>query len=204
MPVSHKVKQGECLSSIADRLGRFWQQLWDHPDNAELKNLRKDPNVLYDGDVVVIPDLVEHEESCATEQRHRFRRKGVPAKLKVRILRDDKPRADLPYTLEIDSLTVKGKTDGDGFVESEIPPGAARGRLSVGKGTDLDIFDLLLGALDPIETEDGVLERLEGLGYDISRGVGPALSEFQAKEGLEPTGTPDAGTRDKLKERFGQ
>jgi len=204
MPISHTVKPGDCISSIADQHGRFWQQLWDHADNAQLKDLRKDPNVLNPGDVVVIPDLQNHEESCATEQKHRFRRKGVPAKLKVRILRDDKPRAKLPYVLEIDSITVKGNTDGDGFVKGDIPPGARKGRLTVGKGDDLDVFDLLLGTVDPIDTDEGLLDRLDCLGFDVSQGLGPALKDFQTKVGLEPTGTPDDEVRDQLKERFGQ
>lgn len=204
MPVTHAVQSGECMSSIADQYGRFWQQLWDHADNLDLKNLRKDPNVLYAGDTVVIPDKEEHEESCGSEEKHRFRRKGVPAKLKIRILRDDEPRGNLPYVLEIDGVSTKGNTDGDGYVNADIPPGAKAGRLSVGQGADVEAYDLLLGQLDPIETDEGVLGRLGDLGFDTSRGLGPAVSDFQAGEGLEVTGAADDALRTKLKERFGQ
>jgi len=204
MPVNHTVKAGDCMSSIADRYGRFWKDLWEHPENAALKKLRSDPNVLNPGDSVVIPDQQVHEESCATEARHRFRRKGVPAKLKIRILRDDKPRKNLPYVLEIDSVMTKGSTDGDGFVTGDIPPGAKTGRLTVGKGDDAEVFDLLLGTVDPLKTDEGLIDRLDCLGYDTSNGLGPALKDFQSKEGLDPTGTPDNAVRDKLKERFGE
>lgn len=204
MPVTHTVQAGECLSSIADQYGRFWEQLWEHADNAELKQLRKDPNVLLDGDTVVIPDKEEHEESCGSDTKHRFRRKGVPAKLDVRVLRDDKPRANLPYVLEIDGVTTKGTTDGDGYVKSDIPPGAKSGRLLVGKGEDIETYDLLLGKLDPIDTDEGVLGRLGDLGYDTSKGLKPAIEDFQNSAGLGATGTADDATREKLKERFGQ
>ncbi len=204
MPVSHTVKPGDCLSSIADQHGRFWEQLWNHPDNSELKSTRKDPNVLFPGDVVVIPDLERHKEPCASEQKHRFRRKGVPAKLKIRILRDDEPRKNMPYVLEIDGVMTKGNTDGDGFVTGDIPPGAKTGRLTVGKGDDMEVFDLLLGTVDPLDTEEGLIDRLDCLGYDTSEGLAAALKDFQAREGLDPTGTPDQAARDKLKEKFGE
>lgn len=204
MPESHTVQAGECLSSIADQHGRFWEDLWNHADNSELKQLRKDPNVLLDGDVVVIPDKEEHQEECASEQKHRFRRKGVPAKIDLRITRDGKPRADLPYVLEIDGIVVKGTTDGDGAVKEDIPPGARAGKLTVGEGDDAEVHELRLGALDPIETDSGVLGRLLDLGYDTTSGLEKAARDFQADETLEVTGTVDDQTREKLKERFGQ
>jgi hypothetical protein len=87
----HTVKQGECISSIADKYGLFWDTLWNHPENAELKRQRKDPNVLLAGDEVFIPEKEEKNESCETEQTHRFRLKGVPAKLRLRLMRPAEP-----------------------------------------------------------------------------------------------------------------
>jgi N-acetylmuramoyl-L-alanine amidase len=61
---SHTVKQGDCISSIAHETGFFWETLWNHPDNAKLKQLRKNPNALLPGDVVSIPDQRVKQESC--------------------------------------------------------------------------------------------------------------------------------------------
>ncbi|MEY2429487.1 MAG: hypothetical protein QOJ40_2372, partial [Verrucomicrobiota bacterium] len=49
MPEDYKVKDGDCLSSIAFSKGFFWETLWNHGDNSALKSKRKDPNVLSPG-----------------------------------------------------------------------------------------------------------------------------------------------------------
>src|SRR5690606_17426642 len=52
----HRVAQGECLSTIAHRFGlESWKVLWDHPENAPLRERRKSPHVLLPGDVVAVP-----------------------------------------------------------------------------------------------------------------------------------------------------
>jgi N-acetylmuramoyl-L-alanine amidase len=75
MPKKHIVKQGECISSIADAHGFFPDNIWNDAANTKLRGKRKDPNVLYSGDVVVIPDKQSKEESCATEKKHSFIKK---------------------------------------------------------------------------------------------------------------------------------
>jgi len=47
------IRQGDSIPSIAKSNGLLWKQIWEHADNAELKKLRKDPNVLCAGDVVM-------------------------------------------------------------------------------------------------------------------------------------------------------
>ena len=201
---NHVVEQGDCLSSIGAKYGFFPLTLWNHADNAELKELRKDPNVLLEGDVVVIPDKTIKEESCATEQKHKFKKKGTPAKIKIRLMLDDEPRANEPYKLCIDGTWSEGNLDGDGFLEQVIPPGAVRGILRVGSGERIDEYELALGTLDPIDTDSGASGRLRGLGYHHEDDATPAIRAFQKKEGLEESGELTEETRQKLKERFGQ
>jgi hypothetical protein len=204
MPIQHVVEQGDCISSIAEGSGFFWQTIWNHADNSDLKDLRKDPNALLQGDVVVIPDKTLKEESCATEQKHKFKKKGTPAKMKIRLMLDDKPRKNEPYKLCIDGKWVDGKTDGDGYLEEVISPGAKEGELRVGSGDNVEIYQLGLGTLDPADTESGAEDRLLGLGYDLSAGLEAALEAFQSKEKLTVNGQLDETTQNKLKERYGQ
>src|SRR5512136_2677724 len=98
----YTVQAGECLSSIAYEHGLTWQKIWNDPGNAEVKNTRKDPNILYPGDRLHIPEIEQREESCVTEKVHRFVRKGVPEQLNIIIKREGEPIKNEKYTLNID------------------------------------------------------------------------------------------------------
>ena len=89
--IEYTVGQGECIDSIAFEHGFFADTVWDYSKNSDLKNRRKDPNILQPGDIVIIPELKIKEESCAAEKKHRFRRKGVPAKLTLVFYRPKPP-----------------------------------------------------------------------------------------------------------------
>jgi len=82
---------GDCMSSIAFDHGFFWRTLWDHAGNAALKGLRKDPNILLAGDVVVIPDPDPSPVAKPAGARHTFKLKGVPAKLRLRLVKNKEP-----------------------------------------------------------------------------------------------------------------
>jgi hypothetical protein len=205
------VKQGDCIESIAFNSGHFWKTLWDHPDNQQLRAVRKNPNVLLAGDKVLVPDIRIKQETGATQQRYRFRRKGVPAKL-VMIFKDenDQPRADVPYVLEIDGTMSSGQTDAQGAIKVSIPPNASRGKLVLVTGDGEEQYELNLGHIDPVEEISGAKQRLSALGFAVGEADcvwGPAsraaISDFQAKHSLNVTGEPDQATREKLVQQYG-
>jgi len=204
MPASYTVQNGDCISSIAFEHGFFPDTIWNHGDNAELKSKRKDPNVLMAGDVVVIPDKQINEISKPSEQEHRFRKKGVPAKLKVRVLKKGELRKNEKYRLIIDGKVLEGSTDGEGFVEKPLPPNAREGKLILGEGERKDTFVFRFGHVDPLDTDEGVAGRLHNLGYSAGTDLPGALRKFQRENGLQATGRVDEPTRGKLKENFGQ
>lgn len=206
---NHNVVQGDCFLSIADKYGFFWETLWNHPNNVELKTKREDPTILYPGDAVFVPEKRLKEVSEPTNQVHKFRMKNVPAKFHIRLLNDDDlPRANLNYVLEIDGQEFTGTTDGNGAISVSIPPGAKNGKLVL---TDEDEeYDLYLGQIDPIDKNSGVQARLRGLGYydgETSQAVNPeteqAVKDFQEAYNLEPTGQIDDAFRSKLESIYG-
>jgi hypothetical protein len=205
------VSQGDCINSIAFDNGFFWETLWNDGGNSSLKSKRKDPNVLMEGDVVHIPDLTVKEVSCATEQNHKFKRKGVPAKLNLQFMLDGKARANIPFTIIIDGVSQDGSTDGSGWVRISIPPDASDGKLVLKpSGQPTEEYALALGNLPPIDSVAGQKSRLINLGYfsgDVSDDKTPdfteAISAFQKSCGLTATGTADSNTQQQLKTLHG-
>lgn len=201
-----KVGAGETTMSLAKKNGFFWRTIWDHGENAQLKAKRKDPNVLFEDDEIFIPERQPKTVSKGSEQEHVFKLKGEPAKFKLRLLMNGKPRAGVSYILEIDSgEKIEGKTDGDGRLEHFIPNDAARGTLIIEGGKE--IYPLRLGQLDPLDLISGVQQRLKNLGYncggehgELGEQTKEALKKFQAEHDLQETGEPDDATKAKLKE----
>lgn len=201
---SHVVAQGECLSSISAQHGLNWEALWNHPENAELKAKRKNPNVLYPGDVLYVPDTELKWVSCATGQAHRFVVRGPQTQLKIRLTVNDKPRAKVSFKLLVDDeVLAQGTTDGDGFLSADIPSAIHDARLEVTEAEVVDSYRLRLGDIDPIDTESGVSQRLYNLGYRALDSIGEAVRAFQAKMKLPVTGDIDAPTRSALEDQYG-
>lgn len=205
---SHQVKQGDCISSIAEENGFFWETLWNHPQNEQLKELRKDPNILFPGDSVYVPDIREKEVSEPTNQVHKFRIKNAPAKFKVRILRDAEPRSGEQFILSIDDAEIKrGEIPPDGNIEIPIVPQAKKGKLIIGEGEEAEEYILNLGYLDPIETLSGVKARLNNVGFDcgkinneMNEVTIEAIADFQSYiNHPNPNGEVDEETRKALK-----
>ncbi|HDP24292.1 MAG TPA: LysM domain-containing protein [Deltaproteobacteria bacterium] len=205
MPKEYTVRQGDCLNSISEKHGLFWQTLWDDPGNKALKDRRKDPNVLQPGDILTIPDKREKNEDCSSDSKHRFRKKGVPAKMKVQLVIEDEPIKNQPYSMMIDDqFWSEGTTDGDGYLETAVPPQVKTGKIIVGPPDNRISFSVDFGTLDPLDTEDGALQRLRNMGYEVGEDPRGALESFQEKEDLTVTGELNQATRDRIKEVFGQ
>lgn len=114
MSTHYKVKQGDCIDSISSKFGFFPETVWTHPDNSDLKELRKDGNILQANDIVIIPDLELREENCGSDQRHAFKRKGVPAVLRIVFYKPISPDE------EEDSDSDSGSGDDDASVYEDI------------------------------------------------------------------------------------
>ena len=206
----HVVKKGECISFLAAKNGLKVDEIFDHPSNADLRSFRDDPNVLLPGDRVAIRELLVEDHSSSTDQLHKFQLNPEPTFLRMKILDVDQPLANKPFTLLVDKLTITGITGPDGSIEAKIPATALSGFLTVGIGSEPLQMKLNLGALDPVENNRGVQQRLQNLGFDcgpIDNIVGPrtrgAIRNFQGKFGLTIDGKLTPETRALLKQQHG-
>ena len=208
----YTVKQGDCISSISIRYGLSPDKIWDHPKNSELKEIRKDPNVLYPGDIVFVPDKEEKKESCATEQRHRFRKKGLTTRLKLCILDEEKkPMSEAQYFLDVGGKIIEGKLDSDGKLNIPIPSDASIATLKVGEFPDSMTYEIKLGHVDPLDTISGIQSRLNNLGFNCGPSDGimkdhtiKAIWAFQKQYDLTVDGKIGPETRKKIKDVFGR
>jgi hypothetical protein len=208
------VEPGDTLASIAQATGHFWETIWNHPSNAELKSKRR-PEVLLPGDRVSIPERVPKSVSCATGRRHVFRRRGVPVQIRF-VIRDDSDRrfSGRKYELVVGSKTYQGDTGEQGEVVEWVEPAAREGRLTVWLAEpgfpETVVRTLRIGYVNPIESLSGIQARLNNLGFSCGAEDGElnpptqaALRQFQEKSGLPATGEPDDPTRARLREEHG-
>jgi N-acetylmuramoyl-L-alanine amidase len=214
---AHVVEPGETLVSVAETSGHFWQTIWDDPANAALRAARGDANaqILLPGDRLTIPPLRRKQVACATGQVHRFRRRGIPAKVFIRVLAEDgTPFANRPYVLHVRPHEYRGTTTADGSVEHFVVASAREGALVVDLGADHDPpyarWSLRVGFLDPGASLTGLQGRLAALGFyeggdegTFGEPTANAIRRFQTAQQLAVTGTFDAATLDRLTAAYG-
>ena len=205
------VAQGDCVLSLARRFGRLPQQIWEAPENAELRQARAH-NVLLPGDRAFIPALRIKTIPAATEQRHVYQAHGATCVLRMQLLREQQPRANLQYALTVPGKVHRGVTDGDGdgILEVTIRADAQGGILHLEDPAGEEVYPLRLGHLNPLDDVTGVQARLNNLDFAcgaVDGQTGPltqaALAAFQHAHGLQVTGHIDDATRHKLLERHG-
>lgn len=211
MSKQYVIKPGDCISSLAFENGLTPQTIWDHAENAELRQKCENIYQLIPGDKVFIPDIVRKQCVKATEAEHVFKMRGVPEIYRVQLLDcNGEPRPSLKYLFTIDGSSKSGKTDGEGRISHPIPPNARSGRLQIFDGETEEIYEVELGHLEPLTQLEGVQGRLTNLGYDCLEESGTlgektvsCLLEFQNDHDLELTGEPDAATKNKLQLVYG-
>jgi hypothetical protein len=204
----HTVQQGDTLYKIAKKYGfRDWRTIYNHADNADFRKKRSNPNIIYPGDKISIPEKETKEDSGATEQRHRFRSKGNRQWLLI-VLKDarNQPLASTPYKLSIGGEIIDDSTNSEGLLEQEIPHDADQAVLAI-EGQE---FLLKIGYLDPVDSPTGWRARLNNLGYKAGKVDGEeneelqsAIEEFQCDHGLKVDGIVGPKTQAKLEEVHG-
>ena len=215
MPTRHVVQQGEHLSSIAAQYGfNDYTVIWNHADNADLKQVRVNPNVLLPGDVIVIPEKETKDEPGETTKRHTFKLATKPLMLRL-VLEDalEKPISNARCDLYLDGEKSTVTSDGQGKIEQRIAAGTGTATLVMNteetpySGLQLSIG---IGQLDPLDTLSGQASRLNNLGYFAGTPASTddaqfqsALQEFQCDEKLAVDGKPGPLTQAKLKSVHG-
>lgn len=208
---SHRVAQGECAGSIAARLGVDWREIWDHPNNAALRERARDPGALHPGDALFVPEPAPRWETRATGAWHRFKLTPARAEVRLRFVERDQPVAGAKYRFDVkgtEEPVREGMTDGDGRLVEAIACDATEAVVEFPERRL--VYRLKLGHLDPVSEVTGAQARLGQLGYhdgpvsgELDDATALALWGFQLREGLSPTGELDAATQAALRRVYG-
>ncbi len=103
-----------------------WKTIWNDPANKDLQKKRRNPNVLFKGDKIVIPKIDDKKETKAVDKSHIFEISNLVPGLNLRILNIDfTPLKQAKYELTIKGVEepVRGNTDDKGEIKIvKIPP----------------------------------------------------------------------------------
>jgi LysM repeat protein len=210
---THVVVQGESMSSIAAQYGwSDWKPLHDHAENANLKKLRPNPNILSPGDKVVIPPPKNEWISRPTGKSHTLVIQCPQTRFRLRLHdTEGKALAGTKYCLEFGTVKRDGKTTSEGFVDEPIPVTTQSGVLTFWPSSPTGpacVIPLQFGHLDPASETTGVQARLANLGFfagaidgSESPELSAAIEQFQEVHGLTVNGLADDATVAKLNER---
>jgi hypothetical protein len=141
----YSVQAGDTLVGIAFKEGfRTWETLWNHPRNEALRVQRADPNTLFVGDEIFIPDktpksvTVKTFDASSENPVYTFQAKRL--NLYVSLTLEDEngdPYDSKPYEIIANTptgpTTVEGATDPTGFFSAALPPTTQTIELSLWK-----------------------------------------------------------------------
>lgn len=203
---THIVQHGEWIGSLALEHGfSRSSDLWEHPLNAGIRELRTSADVLMAGDKIRIPaDKRSHgiEVRAGTRVVFQVRR---PDALKIRLvtlLPVIEARGELQYKLELGDETYAGTLTQDNLT-IEVPLAASDTRATL---TVEGMFtrEFVVGGLGPVQEREGAHARLFNLGYALSDKQDPhetvcagqtaAVAAFQRAHGLPCDGELSEGT----------
>jgi N-acetylmuramoyl-L-alanine amidase len=168
MSKEHIVAEGEHLAGIAAAHGfSSVDAILLHPENAELRKKRANPNVLLAGDRVFIPDREAKELSAPTEQRTRFvlavDRLALHVKVHDQGFRPIEGQAEMDV-LGLTVRMVRVKDVFEGPLSPSVKQAVLRFPVSATENRRRPI-KVEPGLLDPIDTLSGQQQRLNNLGY---------------------------------------
>jgi hypothetical protein len=190
--------KGDYLLKLAYQFGFDADTVWNDPSNATLQQLRPDPNILFAGDVLYIPDQTDKPLpafSLTPGSTNNFVADAptVTVTLTFSDSRCASQACTIPELPELTGLT----TDNTGLLSLTLPVSIDTYTVNF---TDAGLsFSCGLGLLDPITTLSGIVQRLQNLGYmysGVPSSPAPDLDTIRtglrALKAAQPGGSPSS------------
>lgn len=207
------VRSGDYLSKIAAEHGfADWRTIYNDANNAEFRRLRPNPNLIFPGDRLFIPDKGNKSAPAPTGGESRFRAHRAGNTLELTLIDfEGNALTGKTGTLIVDGASRQVTTDGSGVLRASIPPQLTHAHLTIEGVT----MALALGQLNPMDDADddgvsGVQGRLTNLGfYDgaidgrLGDDTADAIRAFQRDNNLPESGEVNQSLKDKLRQKYG-
>lgn len=207
------IKQGDCLVSIAAYYQLKPEFILQQSENKKIsEDKNRVHNQLMLGDKIYIPAADNEYLSVSIADKTVFKLKpAATTTISIRFLCGGKARKNLPCRLEINDTYIENNTDERGSVSFDIPALQRNCRLlaeeTIEQEKMIEIYQLMLGYLDPINEKSGLKARLAHLGHFIidedesdETQLPLAIKRFQKAAEIEVTGTISKDDEKKLKE----
>jgi len=192
--------QGDYLLKLAHQFGFDPDVVWNDDENAQLRQLRPNPNILFAGDILYIPDEAgapPRALNVTTGSTNTF--VTNPPTVTLTVCFSDAPFASKAYSVqelpELAGLT----TDGNGVLTFTAP--VTLETATVVFTDPAATFAFQVGNIDPIDTLSGIFQRLQNLGFiDIETAFDPtnrallraALYAFKTAQAPSSSAPPSA------------
>lgn len=187
-------------------------EVWNHPKNADLRQRRENPNVLYPGEVLFIPDTPSPSRDISAGTLNSYTAEVPLTQLSLK----GPPRA--VYVVSGFEPSLEGTSGDDGLIAFEVP--VTQKELTV-TYPELGIaYPIRVAHLNPVEEPSGLHARLDNLGYgrspmadlvDMMMGLADpdehryqrAIEQFRMDHKPAEEGDSDKSLRDKLRALHG-
>ena len=188
---NHIVKPGENLARVAKQYKiANWRDIYHHPENTEFRKKRPNPNILFEGDEVFVPEPKQKTVYVRTGANHRFVVKTAEPQKLTFTLTDHSGNAmpNVPVRFELDGRTQTLISDRGGVVAITIEnPDVNAFPLDVYSDPESEepthCFVVKPGFLDPVDTVSGIQARLNSLGHEC--GVADGIYGKKTQSGIE-------------------
>ena len=218
MPKTHVVSQGENLTRIAKEYGfSSPSSIYEHSVNAGFREVRPNPNLIYPGDEIQIPEKSTKTKVKPTGKFHTLTVKVAKNEEFLIRLQNGlgKNWKKVPAHLEIDGELIEGLTRSNGTVSFILPDTQTQDALlKIYLNEDSEEpsheVSLKLSHLDPFDTISGVQARCNSLGHPcgtvdgvMGEATRSGVESFQSKYHLQIDGEPGPITQSKLRDAYG-
>ncbi|NTS78587.1 peptidoglycan-binding protein [Catenovulum sp. SM1970] len=214
----HRVSKGQTLNQIAKQYGfATAEEIYQHSDNTDFRQLRDNPNLIVEGDTINIPARAAKTLSLAVNEQHEISLPQPPQDTFELLLKNSKGEtlAGKRVVFDLGAQHIDQVLGQDGKLTLDITDESldsveVKIYADAQASEPMAIFDMAIGEMPPVSEVKGVQARCNALGHDcgiadgiVGRKTRAGVKSFQTAHQLEVDGIAGPKTKAKLQTVYG-